>query len=72
MTLAEAMPNTPYKVESIITQDEELDSFLLTLGIFPGETITLVSMGKKSMTLVARDSRYTIDQNLASSIIIHS
>lgn len=72
MTLAEAIANTEYTVETLETQDDELDNFLLTLGIYPGETISLVSMGKKNMTVVARDGRYTIDQNLASSIIIHS
>lgn len=70
MTLADATINTPYTIGTLDTQDEELENFLLTLGIYQGEQITLVSTGKKNMTVVVRDGRYTIDQNLAGAITL--
>ncbi len=68
MTLAEADCNTTYTIGNIETNDPEMENFLFTLGVYEGENITLVSTTKKSITVVARDGRYTIDRDLANSI----
>ncbi len=70
MTLAEGTGGTSYKVLSIDTQDPELESFLLTLGCYVGEGITLVSKVGQNYVVAIRDGRYNIDLNLASAILI--
>lgn len=72
MTLADANLNINYKVKNLDTEDEELENFLLTLGVFEGETISLVTTNKKTMTIVVRDVRYTVDLNLASAILLQA
>lgn len=68
MTLAEGTPGNQYVVSKIDTQDEELESFLLTLGCYPGETIGLVSQVSGSFVVSIRDGRYNIDRDLASAV----
>ncbi|MFI3250561.1 MAG: FeoA family protein [Eubacteriales bacterium] len=72
MTLAEGSPGNQYKVLSLDTQDPELESFLLTLGCYSGETISLVSEVSSSYVVAIRDGRYNIDKNLASAIVVES
>lgn len=70
MTLAEAELGKEYTVVDIDTDDEELKSFLFTLGCYAGETVVLVSMVSKSFVIAVRDGRYNIDRALASVIQI--
>ena len=58
MNLANAQEGIEYIIQRIETDDEELDSFLFSLGCYSGEPITVVSRKKKSCTVAIKDARY--------------
>lgn len=68
MTLLDAMEGTEYIIQSIETDDEELDAFLFSLGCYVGEPITVVSKTKGGCVVSIKDGRYTIDNQLAEAI----
>lgn len=70
MTLRSAEEGKEYIIKAIETDDEELDSFLFSLGCYSGEPITVVSRRKKSCVVSIKDGRYSIDNDLADAIII--
>ena len=70
MTLLDAKEGIEYIIKSIITDDEELNSFLFSLGCYSGEAITVVSHKKNSCVVSIKDGRYSIDRELASAIEI--
>ena len=70
MNLANAQEGIEYIIQRIETDDEELDSFLFSLGCYSGEPITVVSRKKKSCTVAIKDARYNIDLQLAQAIIV--
>lgn len=70
MTLAEGASGTTYTVVDIQTDDEDLNSFLFTLGCYSGEEIVIVSQVSDSYVVSIRDGRYNIDRHLASAIIV--
>lgn len=70
MNLRMAEEGKEYIIKAIETDDEELDSFLFSLGCYPGEPITVVSHLKKSCTVSIKDGRYNIDSGLAEVITI--
>lgn len=70
MTLRQAIEGTEYLIQKIVTEDEEMDAFLFSLGCFPGEKITVVSRRKGSCVVSIKDGRYNIDNQLADAILI--
>ena len=70
MTLAQAQEGKEYIVQSIQTDDAELESFLFSLGCYSGEPITVVSRRRGSCTVSIKDGRYSIDHLLAEAIEI--
>lgn len=71
MTLRDAQEGKEYIIKSIeIEDDEELSSFLFSLGCYSGEAITVVSQKKNSCIVSIKDARYNIDKQLAEAIII--
>lgn len=70
MTLLEAAEEVEYIIKSIKTDDEEMDSFLFSLGCYAGEPITVVSRLKGGCIVAIKDGRYTIDNQLAQAIEI--
>lgn len=70
MNLTEAQLGEEYIVKEILADDEELESFLFTLGCYSGEPITVVSRKKASCVVAIKDGRYTIDNQLAEVIMI--
>ena len=70
MTLANAQEGKEYIIKSIVTDDEELDAFLFSLGCYSGEPITVVSRRRGSCVVAVKDGRYSIDNQLAEAIII--
>lgn len=70
MNLLQAEEGKEYIVSAVQTQDEELDSFLFSLGCFSGEPITVVSRRRGGCTVAIRDGRYNIDNQLAGLIEI--
>ena len=70
MTLFEAQEGTEYIIRSILTDDEDMDAFLFSLGCYSGEPITVVSRKKNSCVVSIKDGRYTFDKQLAEAILI--
>lgn len=70
MNLLQAQEGVEYIIKSIQTDDEELDSFLFSLGCYSGEPITVVSHLKGGCVVSIKDGRYNIDNQLASAILI--
>ncbi len=70
MDLRQADEGREYIIKSIETDDEELNSFLFSLGCYSGEPITVVSRRKGSCTVSIKEARYTIDMQLAEAILI--
>lgn len=68
MNLMKVEIGKEYKITSINTNDEELNSFLFTLGCYVGEKITVISRLKASCVVAIKDGRYNIDKALAESI----
>ena len=70
MNLTNAQEGKEYIIQRIETDDEELNSFLFSLGCYSGEPITVVSRRKKSCVVSIKDGRYNIDHQLAEAIAI--
>ncbi len=70
MNLRNAVEGKEYIIQSINTDDEELDSFLFSLGCYSGEPITVISHLKKACIVSIKDGRYTLDKELAEAISI--
>ena len=70
MTLREAQEGKEYIIKHVVTDDEELDAFLFSLGCYSGEPITVISRRKSGCVVSIKDGRYSIDRALAEAIII--
>lgn len=55
-------------IQDIVTDDEELRTFLFRLGCYSGEPITVVSRKKGGCVVSIKDGRYNIDQGIAEAI----
>ena len=71
MNLLNASVGEEYIVKDIVTEDEELNSFLFSLGCYSGEPITVISHKKGGCVVSIKDGRYSIDNQLAEAIIIN-
>ena len=71
MTLLSATPGTEYIIQRIETDDEELNSFLFSLGCYSGEPITVISHKKGGCVVSIKDGRYNIDSQLAEAIVVY-
>ena len=71
MCLTDAELGREYIIKDVQTEgDDELKSFLFSLGCYSGEPITVVSLMKGGMVVSIKDGRYNIDNGLARSILI--
>ena len=70
MNLTNAKEGIEYIIKDILTNDDELDSFLFSLGCYAGEPITVISRKKGGCIVSIKDSRYSIDTQLAQAISI--
>lgn len=70
MNLADANIGQEYIVKEIMTEDEELNSFLFSLGCYSGEPITIISRIKGGCVVSIKDGRYNIDHELAKAILV--
>ena len=68
MTLKNAELGKEYVIKSIVTNDEELDAFLFSLGCYSGERITVVSARRGGCVVSSKDELYNIDLQLADAI----
>ena len=71
MNLKTAQVGKEYIIKNIFTNDEELDSFLFSLGCYSGEPITVISQLRGGCVVAIKDGRYTIDNALAKAIEIY-
>lgn len=70
MTLNEAELGKEYTITDVDTfGDDEIESFLFSLGCYSGEKITVVDK-KRNLVVSIKDARYNIDPELAGAISI--
>ncbi len=68
MTLNDVEIGKDYTVDTIETKgDDEMESFLFSLGCYSGEKITVVAK-KRNLVVAIKDARYNIDPELACAI----
>jgi ferrous iron transport protein A len=70
MNLTQAEARREYIIKEIKTDDEELNSFLFTLGCYSGEPITVLNHVIGGCIVAIKDGRYNIDKQLAKAITI--
>ena len=70
MTLLNANAGEEYIIRDIVTDDEELDAFLFSLGCYSGEPITVIKHLRGGCVVSIKDGRYNIDSQLAEAIIV--
>ena len=70
MNLTTAIEGKEYIIQRIETDDEEMNSFLFSLGCYSGEPITVVSRRRGGCTVSIKDGRYNIDNQLAEAIVV--
>ena len=70
MNLRVAEEGKEYIITSIETDDEELKSFLFSLGCYSGEPITVIAHRKSGCSVSIKDGRYSIDSALAEVILV--
>ncbi len=70
MTLKDAVEGNEYIIQQIEADDEELEAFLLSLGCYSGEAVTVVSHLRGGCVVSIKDGRYNIDNQLAEAIHI--
>ena len=70
MKLTEATIGSEYTIERIVTDDEDLDAFLFSLGCYAGEPVTVINHLRGGCIIAVKDGRYTIDKQLAEAIEI--
>lgn len=70
MNLADAKIGEEYFVKDIMADDDELKSFLFSLGCYSGEPITVISHIRGGCVISIKDARYNIDTDLAKAISI--
>lgn len=70
MDLTNAQEGQEYIIRDIVTDDEDMNAFLFSLGCYSGEPITVVSHLRGGCVVSIKDGRYTIDKQLAAAILI--
>ena len=70
MNLLDAREGEEYIIKDIVTDDEDMEAFLFSLGCYSGEPITVVSRVRGGCVVSIKDGRYNIDTDLAKAISI--
>ncbi len=70
MDLIKAEIEKEYVIKNLETDDEELNSFLFSLGCYSGEAITVIARRRSGCVVAIKDARYSIDNQLAKAIIV--
>ena len=70
MNLTNAQEGKEYIIREIVTDDEEMDAFLFSLGCYSGEPITVIARKKRGCVVAIKDGRYNIDNQLAEAILV--
>lgn len=70
MNLKDVTEVGTYTIKDIDTDDDDLRSFLFTLGCYSGEPITVISRKKGGCTVSIKDGRYNIDDMISGAVIV--
>ncbi len=70
MNLNEVNLEEEYIVKEVVTEDEELNAFLFSLGCYSGEPITVIARKRRGCVVAIKDGRYNIDSELAEAIVV--
>ncbi|WP_162046773.1 FeoA family protein [Vibrio taketomensis] len=70
-TLFGAALHTEHKIKQIRQEDQEMAYFLNTLGCFEGEPVTIVSVLSDTYVISVKDARYSIDSDLAKTVVLY-
>ena len=70
MNLKQVNEGEEYIIKDVVTNDEELDAFLFSLGCYSGEPITVVTQKRSGCIVSIKDARYNIDSQLANAITV--
>ncbi len=70
IALTKAQLNIEYAISKIATEDDELNSFLFTLGCYEGERITVISQISNTFVISVKDARYSIDADIANCVLL--
>ena len=70
MNLNDVQVGEEYMIKDILTDDDELNAFLFSLGCYAGEPITVISRRRGGCVVSIKDGRYNIDNQLAEAIIV--
>ena len=70
ISLKDANAGIEYKIQSVTVEDEELQSFLFSLGCYVGEPITVIKSRRSGCIVSIKDGRYSIDSALAKAITV--
>ncbi len=70
MNLTAADEGKEYTVKAILTDDEELNSFLFSLGCYSGERVTVIKHRRSGSVVAIKDGRYIMDSQLTDAILI--
>ncbi len=68
MKLSQAENGRDYIIRDILTDDEELKSFLFSLGCYSGEVVSVVTKKRHSLTVSIKDARYNVDMDFADAV----
>lgn len=68
--LTQLKPYTTGIIQAIKTKDPSVKDFIFTLGCYEGQPITLISAFGSVYIVNINHSRYSIDADLAKSIIL--
>lgn len=69
MDITKAKIGSTYIVDSIGGR-EKVQRFLLSLGCYPGERITLVNILAGNYIITIKDSRFALDQETAQAVTV--
>ena len=70
MNLNDAQVGEEYIIKDIMTDDDELNAFVFSLGCYTGEPITVISRRRGGCIVSIKDGRYNIDNQLAEVILV--
>ena len=70
MNLRQVKEGKEYIIQKVNIDDNELNSFLFSLGCYSGEAITVIEKRRSGCIVSIKDGRYSIDMPLAEAIIV--
>ena len=70
MNLLAAEIGKEYIIKDVVTEDEEFNSFLFSLGCYSGEPITVMSHRRSGCVVSIKDARYNMDNELAKAVVL--